>query len=103
MPELISKETLLYEAFGVLVNVSGGNLETQTPEWNRAFTRFRSHFDARLEIDQTTADLVNKLQKLIDQYGFSGVYKTLNNINILTMEESDGSDGPSEGRIKAPE
>lgn len=65
MPELISKETLLYEAFGVLVNVSGGNLETQTPEWNRAFTRFRSHFDARLEIDQTTADLVNKLQNLL--------------------------------------
>ena len=91
MPELISIDTLLYEAFAVLANVGGGDLETQSPEWNRAFIRFRSRFHARMEIDFTSISLVDKLQDLIDEYGFAGVYKTLNNINILTMEESDGS------------
>lgn len=103
MPKLINKDTLLYEAFAVLENVDEGGSETQSPEWNHAFIRFRSRFHARMEIDFTSISLVDKLQDLIDEYGFTNVYKTLNNINILTMEESDGSDGPSEGRVEAPE
>lgn len=104
MTELISKDDLLEEAFGILANVSGGDLETQTPEWNSAFRRFRSRFHACLDIDSTPDDLLNKIQFLIDTYGRADVYKALNTINILTMEEPDGgTEALSEGSIGASE
>lgn len=104
MPELISKDTLLYEAFAVLANVSEGHHKEQNPEWVDAFTCWRDRFHASIEIDHTSVSLINELKDLIDRFGYEGVYKTLNNIHILMMEDQNGGiDAPSEGSIEPSE
>lgn len=72
-----SADDLLMSAWGVIANVSGGNWNEQSDDWQGAALRWREQFRDHLDSDIIAPELTETLRDLFDKYGPAGVAKAV--------------------------